>query len=151
MYESMAIRVSEQMDSSACKNDFWGFEVVSRGNRRFIFWDNSRTIITTLSDTDFSVDTIIHSKLEFLPFTGLQNMEIEQMSKIAHCFKALDIQRIRGFDTDTLNYLECIINEDLTLYYVPEMQKNNLSKRNWFIDKTYKINENYFYYVQHKN
>jgi hypothetical protein len=98
-YEDMAIRASKQIDSSACKNDFWNFEIFSRGDRGSIFYDNSRRIITTLTDSTFSVDTIIiyDEQIFYLPFTGLQTMEIEQMENIARCFKEIDIQKIRGY------------------------------------------------------
>ena len=143
----MAIRASKQIDSSVCKNDFWNFEVFSRGGIRFYFYDNSRRIITTLSDSIFSVDSIVYHKNDFVPFTGLQEMEVEQMSKIAHCFKEMNIRKIRGFDTDSLRYLECIINDDLILYYIPEIQNITRSKRSWLIENTNQINENYFYYI----
>ncbi len=146
-YESLAVKVSKQLDSSYCKNDFWNFEVVSRGDKRFIFIDNSRQITTSFSDSVLSIDTVIYDKKDFLPFTGLQTIKIEQMLKIAHCFEKLDIQKIRGFDSDTCKYLECIVNDNLSLYYVPEIDKNKLKIRNLIDTKHYYISENYFFII----
>lgn len=142
----MAIRASKQIDSSVCKNDFWNIEVMPRGKKTY-FFDNSKHITTVLSDSAFVIDTIIYEKRDSLPFTGLKNIEIEQMEKIAHCLKEFNIRKIRGFDTDSLRYLECIINDHLTLYYVPEMRRINKLQRNWFVENTNKISENYFYSV----
>lgn len=149
-YEDMAIRASKQIDCSLCKNDFWNFEIISRGDKRFIFLDNSRSIITTLCDSSFSIDTIVYDTLGFLPFTGLKTMSIERMSEIARCFKKLDIQHIRGFDTDTAKYLECTINKHLVLYYVPEIQKNNKIRRSFFRKECHYIRENYYYFVERR-
>jgi hypothetical protein len=145
----MAIKVKEQLDCSECKNDVWNIEVISRGIKTY-FLDNSRHITTILTDSTFVVESIIiYDKVQdFNPLTGLKDITVEQMEKIAHCIKNLYVQKIRGYDTDSLRYLACIINDHLTLYYVPEMQKVNQSKRNWFIENTNKISENYFYYIQ---
>jgi hypothetical protein len=146
-YEDMAIKIREQLNCSECKNDFWNIEVMPRGKKTY-FFDNNKHITTILSDSTFVVDTIIYEKRDFLPFTGLKDIKIEQMEKIAHCLKEVNIRKIRGFDTDSLKYLECIVNDHLTLYYVPEMQKNSFSKQNWFINNTLRISENYYYYIK---
>lgn len=146
-YRDRALSVRRQLENSACKDDFWNFEVLNRGSKKFVFIDNSCRVITSFSGSDFLVDTVINERNDFLLFTALKEMEVDQMSRIAYCLKELDVQKIRGFDTDSMKYLECIVNEHLTLYFIPDLSFISAIKRDWFISKTNKIDRNYFYYI----
>lgn len=69
-YRDRALDVSRQLESSTCKDDFWNIEVLNRGSKKFVFIDNSCRVITSFSGSDFSVDTVINERNDFLPFTA---------------------------------------------------------------------------------
>lgn len=147
-YSEMAIRASDRLEKSSCKDCFWGIEVFSRGNikSRFRFTDSKKATVAHLDDTVLTIESI-YFYLDRNYCT--RELDTVEMKEIALCFKDLDIRTIRGIETDTSRYLLCDINDCVTLYYIPDMSRNSPSEIEWFKNHATEINKTY-YYVLHK-